>query len=217
MRKGYRLGHAAALDGNYRDGFTCGILGEPMGMTAEYLAEHGEKGRRLVADMDTVERVVRTALRLAHRRDLIAAPTPADATGTWFRLHHLLRDLLRVELARTSPDRAAELHAAAGRWHVEAGDLMPAIEHFLRAGRRVEAADLVADNATVTFHDSDKELVGQGVGNIAAGLFGGIGGAGATIFVGGRRAGAAARVIAWRNLPVSSAVPPSSPGSPTRK
>ncbi|MFV2127471.1 DISARM system SNF2-like helicase DrmD [Micromonospora sp. LOL_013] len=37
----------------------------------------------------TVERVVRTALRLAHRRDLIVAPTPADATGTWFRLPEL--------------------------------------------------------------------------------------------------------------------------------
>jgi len=40
---------------------------------------------------------------------------------------------------------------------------------------------LVADNATATFHDSDKELVGQGFGNLAAGLLGGIPGAGATI------------------------------------
>jgi sulfate permease, SulP family len=40
---------------------------------------------------------------------------------------------------------------------------------------------LVADNATATFHDSDKELVGQGMGNLAAGLLGGIPGAGATI------------------------------------
>jgi acetyl-CoA C-acetyltransferase len=39
MRQGYRLGHAQALDGNYQDGFTCGILKEPMGMTAEYLAD----------------------------------------------------------------------------------------------------------------------------------------------------------------------------------
>ena len=39
MRDGYRLGHAEALDGNYRDGFTCGILDEPMGMTAEYLVD----------------------------------------------------------------------------------------------------------------------------------------------------------------------------------
>ncbi|GAB3139101.1 DISARM system SNF2-like helicase DrmD [Micromonospora sonneratiae] len=37
----------------------------------------------------TVERVVRTGLRLAHRRDLIDVPTPADATGVWFRLPEL--------------------------------------------------------------------------------------------------------------------------------
>ena len=40
---------------------------------------------------------------------------------------------------------------------------------------------LVADNVTRRYHDSDKELVGQGIGNIVAGLFGGIAGAGATI------------------------------------
>lgn len=40
---------------------------------------------------------------------------------------------------------------------------------------------LVADNITRTFHNSDKELVGQGVGNLAAGFAGGIPGAGATI------------------------------------
>ncbi|MGC4761249.1 DISARM system SNF2-like helicase DrmD [Micromonospora sp. DT46] len=37
----------------------------------------------------TVERVVRTGLRLAHRRDLIDAATPADASGPWFRLPEL--------------------------------------------------------------------------------------------------------------------------------
>ncbi len=40
---------------------------------------------------------------------------------------------------------------------------------------------LVADNMTRTFHESDKELVGQGIGNFVAGLAGGIPGAGATI------------------------------------
>jgi SulP family sulfate permease len=34
---------------------------------------------------------------------------------------------------------------------------------------------------TRTFHDSDKELVGQGIGNVVAGVFGGLPGAGATI------------------------------------
>ena len=40
---------------------------------------------------------------------------------------------------------------------------------------------LVADNLTRTFHDSDKELVGQGIGNIVAGLTGSLPGAGASI------------------------------------
>ena len=40
---------------------------------------------------------------------------------------------------------------------------------------------LVADNMTRTRHDSNQELIGQGVGNAVAGLFGGIAGAGATM------------------------------------
>ena len=40
---------------------------------------------------------------------------------------------------------------------------------------------LVADNMTRTKHDSNQELIGQGVGNIFAGFFGGIPGAGATM------------------------------------
>ncbi len=40
---------------------------------------------------------------------------------------------------------------------------------------------LIADNVTGTHHNSDKELIGQGIGNVVAGLFGGIPGAGATM------------------------------------
>ncbi|MEM1170742.1 MAG: SulP family inorganic anion transporter [Cyanobacteria bacterium P01_H01_bin.35] len=40
---------------------------------------------------------------------------------------------------------------------------------------------VVADSLTRTQHDSDKELIGQGLGNLASGLFGGIAGAGATM------------------------------------
>lgn len=40
---------------------------------------------------------------------------------------------------------------------------------------------LIADNVTGTHHNSDKELIGQGIGNMVAGLFGGIPGAGATM------------------------------------
>ena len=40
---------------------------------------------------------------------------------------------------------------------------------------------LVADNITRTQHNSDRELIGQGVGNMAAALLGGLPGAGATM------------------------------------
>lgn len=40
---------------------------------------------------------------------------------------------------------------------------------------------VVVDQITNTRHDSDKELVGQGMGNLASGLFGGLPGAGATM------------------------------------
>lgn len=72
-----------------------------------------------------------------------------DRTGTWFRFHHLLRDLLRLELERRSPERRDALHATAGAWHREAGNLDEAIEHLLDGDCLIEAADLVADNATL--------------------------------------------------------------------
>lgn len=40
---------------------------------------------------------------------------------------------------------------------------------------------VIADNLTRTEHNSNKELVGQGLGNIVSGLFGGLPGAGATM------------------------------------
>ena len=40
---------------------------------------------------------------------------------------------------------------------------------------------LVADSITHTQHDSDRELIGQGIGNVVSGLFGGLPGAGATM------------------------------------
>ena len=42
-------------------------------------------------------------------------------------------------------------------------------------------ASMAADHATNTFHDSERELIGQGIGNLLAGFAGGIAGAGATL------------------------------------
>lgn len=133
-------------------------------LVADYLSEEfldsvGEAERRRLLDASVPERLSGALLddvcgttdgaawlsSVAASNQLVIA---LDRTGTWFRFHHLLRDLLRGELERTAPDRAAELHAAVGRWHAISGDLMAAVQHLLAAGCRVEAADIVADNAT---------------------------------------------------------------------
>ncbi len=82
MRQGYRLGHGVAQDGNYQDGFTCGILKEPMGMTAEYLADdyrigRDEQDRYAVMSNQRAE----AAQKAGRFRDEIAPVTIADRKG----------------------------------------------------------------------------------------------------------------------------------------
>jgi SulP family sulfate permease len=68
---------------------------------------------------------------------------------------------------------------------VSAGSLMqlisPAFVLALLGSIDSLLTSLVADSVTRTQHDSNKELVGQGLGNIAAGLIGALPGAGATM------------------------------------
>lgn len=65
-----------------------------------------------------------------------------DQTGTAFRYHHLLRDLLRLEAQREIPDRLPDLHLAAAARHHDHGDMYTAIEHYIYAGELVTAGDL---------------------------------------------------------------------------
>ncbi|MFN0144420.1 MAG: LuxR C-terminal-related transcriptional regulator [Mycobacterium sp.] len=67
-----------------------------------------------------------------------------DRTGTWFRHHHLLRDLLRLEARQTFPERLPQLHANAASWFQSHGDQAQAITHWLASGHRHEAASLLS-------------------------------------------------------------------------
>ena len=71
-----------------------------------------------------------------------------DRTGTTFRYHHLLRDLLRLEADREIPERLPELHLAAASWHHDRGEMYTAIEHYIAGGDLVAAGDLIAIHAT---------------------------------------------------------------------
>ena len=70
-----------------------------------------------------------------------------DRTGTWFRYHHLLGDVLRLDADRSDVD-LADAHLLAARWHHEEGDPHDAVEHYLSAGDLTAAADLIYEEAT---------------------------------------------------------------------
>ncbi len=61
------------------------------------------------------------------------------------------------------------------------GALQPAIVLALLGSIDSLLAALVADSLTGSRHNPNRELVGQGIGNVAAGLIGGLPGAGATV------------------------------------
>ena len=52
-----------------------------------------------------------------------------DSSRSWFRYHHLLMDLLRLELRRAEPAAVSRLHAAAGDWYVAHGFPAEAVRH----------------------------------------------------------------------------------------
>jgi len=52
----------------------------------------------------------------------------------WYRQHPLLATQLHDELLRETPQRVAELHALAARWHRENGQPASAVRHALAAG-----------------------------------------------------------------------------------
>ncbi len=66
-----------------------------------------------------------------------------DRTGSWYRYHHLLRDLLRLEAQQSFPERLGELHRRAAAWFESEGDLGQAVTYQLAAGDREEAARLM--------------------------------------------------------------------------
>src|SRR6202007_1300753 len=49
-----------------------------------------------------------------------------DPERTWFRYHHLLADLLRLELRRRLPDQVPALHRRAAGWFTRHGQMADA-------------------------------------------------------------------------------------------
>jgi LuxR family maltose regulon positive regulatory protein len=79
---------------------------------------------------------------------------PVDRHGERYRFHRLFADVLRRELARTSPEAVVQLHARASAWFEAQGDGESAVRHAI-AGR-----DLARASDLVTFHQ--RSLMNEG-------------------------------------------------------
>ncbi|QYX48722.1 LuxR C-terminal-related transcriptional regulator [Pseudomonas tussilaginis] len=62
---------------------------------------------------------------------------------TWYRLHPLLREVLRDHLSRQSQEQQSKLHAIARDWLFEQGYIDEAVRHAVLAGDFQIAADIV--------------------------------------------------------------------------
>jgi LuxR family transcriptional regulator, maltose regulon positive regulatory protein len=68
---------------------------------------------------------------------------PVDRTGGAFRLHPLVRELLRADLERLEPGLAAELHRRAAAWHRRHGRLEAALRHAVATGDAARAGHVL--------------------------------------------------------------------------
>jgi LuxR family maltose regulon positive regulatory protein len=91
----------------------------------------------VVGDEDAGERLAE-----AYRSNLFLVAL--DDRGVWFRYHHLLRDLLRGELAHRDGSLLRDLHARASAWHWREGNIDPAVTHAIAAGEIESASDMIA-------------------------------------------------------------------------
>ena len=94
-------------------------------------------------------------LALACRRGLFV--TQIEPAGS-FEVHRLVREILMHLAARRWPGRLAGLHASAAEWFEARGEVLPALDHWLR-GERPEAALRLLSRRATTLYDAGHESV----------------------------------------------------------
>jgi LuxR family transcriptional regulator, maltose regulon positive regulatory protein len=109
-------------------------------LLGEVLARQPPEVRELLLRTSVLERVTgpladlltgrSDGTRLLHELEEANAFVVAlDVARSSFRYHHLLVDLLRLELRREAPDEIARLHRLAAEWLADNGDAIEAIRH----------------------------------------------------------------------------------------
>jgi LuxR family transcriptional regulator, maltose regulon positive regulatory protein len=79
-----------------------------------------------------------------------------DAARTRFRLHRLLREVLRTDLAVCEPAESARLHRRASRWYARHGEIEQAIRHAAQARDAASAGRLLWEHAPAFLYGRDR-------------------------------------------------------------
>ena len=139
-------------------------VGGDTGSIAEYLvgevlAAHAPETRELLMATsipDTIQpglaealagRSAARTIALLVRVNVFIEKVPGHADH--YRYHPFFRDLLRAELAYSSPETMDRLQRRAAEWFAEQGLLTPSVRHFVSAGAWEEAVAQVVDSAAV--------------------------------------------------------------------
>ncbi len=86
---------------------------------------------------------------------------------SWYEVHSLVRQMLYNELARRPVDALVVQHARAAVWFEEAGEVAPALEHWIGAGRQREALRLLASSTAELYDTGREETIVRTIGKIS--------------------------------------------------
>ena len=99
--------------------------------------------------------------RLLHElEEANALVVAVDVARSWFRYHHLLADLLRLELRREAPEAVPELHRRAAHWHADQGSAVDAIRHAAQGGDWELAGELLGRHWVHLLLDGEDKTLG---------------------------------------------------------
>jgi LuxR family maltose regulon positive regulatory protein len=150
-------------------------------LVGEVLASHPPEVRDLLLRTCILERVnAPLADLLTGRRDgtrrlgeleeANALVVADDVARSWFRYHHLLADLLRLELRREAPDEVGRLHRLAAGWYAEHGHSVAAIRHAQLAEDYEFAIELLGRHWVQLILDGEEATLATLLADLPAGL-----------------------------------------------
>jgi LuxR family maltose regulon positive regulatory protein len=107
------------------------------------------------------------ATRLLHElEEANALVVAVDVARSWFRYHHLLADLLRLELRREAAEEIPGLHRLAAGWLADHGQPIAAIRHAEQAADWDLAAELLGRHWVHLVLEGEEATVGALLGGL---------------------------------------------------